>query len=112
MIRDTCGTPANGLTADPPLRSASTNCSSSGGWLSISDSITVRTRVDFPEPVVPDMTPWGPSPPSSSDFMSRNNSSPLSERTPNGARNRDRPIESLRLPHNASKSMWPGSSIP
>ncbi|CFE37955.1 Uncharacterised protein [Mycobacterium tuberculosis] len=112
MIRDTCGTPANGLTAEPPLRSAKTNCNSSGGWLSISDSITVRTNVDLPEPVVPDMTPCGPSPPSSSDFISKNSSSPLSERLPNGARNRDRPMVSVRLAHSESKSMLPGSSIP
>jgi len=48
-MRDTCGTPPNGLTADPPLRSARTNCSSSGGCASISDSSTVRTSVDLPE---------------------------------------------------------------
>ena len=89
-----------------------TNAHSSGGWPSISDSITVRTSVDLPEPVVPDMTPCGPSPPSSSDFMSRNTNSPLSERLPNGARSRDRPIESVRLPHSASKSISDGSSIP
>ncbi len=112
IIRDTCGTPAKGLTADPPLRSARTKFSSSGGWPSISDSITVRTSVDLPEPVVPDMTPCGPSPPSSRDFMSKNNNSPLSERLPNGTRNRDRPIESVRLPHRSSKSISDGLSMP
>ena len=40
MMCDTCGVPVERLDPDPPLRSASTNCSSSGGWPSISDSIT------------------------------------------------------------------------
>ena len=98
--------PAKRVTADPPLRSANTNCNSSGGCASISDSSTVRTRVDLPEPVVPDTTPCGPSPPSSRDFMSRNSSSPLSERLPNGIRSRERLVRaSRRLPHSDSKSI-------
>ena len=82
----TCGVFSNGFTPAPPLQSASTICRFCGGCPSIRASMTVRINVVLPDPVVPDSTPCGPSPPWFMSLMSSSSSSPVSARLPNGTR--------------------------
>ena len=108
IIPATCGSPANGANAAPPLKSTRTRLRSSGGWVAARPSTRVRSSSLLPEPVAPTHSPCGPMPSCADSFRSRWTGWPASS-TPIATRRKSR---SSRGRHHRATSAVVGSPIP